>query len=204
MQLERVLEFFIPHRILDIGANIGGFYHLSKHHFPHSYVFSIEANEECEEELKAANSNYLIRMLAEENKEYDYYTNGIPKSTGNSMYKELTEHYTNDNTKVVKKQGYRLDDLFPSTESFDLIKMDVQGAELDVIKGGLDLCSKAQGLILEIALKEYNQSSPMYDEIIQYLETIGFKQQLVLADLLYNNEIYHQDILFINENIIRN
>jgi len=122
-------------------------------------------------------------------------------STGNSIYKELTEYYNETNTKVIKKQGVRLDDLFQD-ESFDLIKMDVQGAELDIIKGGLNTIQKAQGLILEVALKEYNQASPMHDEIVSYLETIGFSKKLILDNLVHNNEIYHQDIFFLNENII--
>ena len=203
MQLEKIKEFIEPKRILDIGANVGGWYNECRSHFPSSYIFSIEANEECEEALKDTNPNYLIALLAKDNKEYDFYVNNTYRSTGNSIYKELTEHYTEANTRIIKKQGTRLDDIF-TDEYFDLIKMDVQGAELDVIKGGSKLIRAAHGLILEVALKEYNEASPMYDEIITYLETIGFKQKSVLDDLMYNNEVYHQDIFFLNENIIRN
>jgi FkbM family methyltransferase len=203
MQLDKIKEFIEPKRILDVGANVGGWYSECLHSFPNSYIFSIEANEECEDALKVVNPNYLIALLTEENKEYDYYVNDIYRSTGNSIYKELTEHYTEDNTRVVKKQGTRLDDIF-TNEYFDLIKMDVQGAELDIIKGGPKTIQASLGLILEVALKEYNKSSPIYDEIVTYLETIGFKQKLILDDLAYNNELYHQDIFFLNENIIRN
>lgn len=203
MQIDKIKEFIEPKRILDIGANTGGWYSAYHPFFPNSYIFSIEANEECEEALKAVNPNYRIALLAKDNIEYNYYINDTFSSTGNSIYKELTEHYTESNTKIIKKQGVRLDDIFKD-EYFDLIKMDVQGAELDIIKGGLNVVCKAQGLILEIALKEYNQSSPLHDEVIDYLETIGFKKKLILSDLVYNNEIYHQDIFFLNENIIRN
>jgi FkbM family methyltransferase len=203
MQIEKVKEFIEPKRILDIGANVGGWYRECRPHFPSSYIFSIEANDECEEALKAANPNYLIALLTKDNKEYDYYINNTHQSTGNSIYKELTEHYTEANTRIIKKQGTRLDDLFKD-EYFDLIKMDVQGAELDIIKGGPKLIQAAHGLILEVALKEYNQSSPMHDEIVAYLETIRFTKKLILDDLMYNNEVYHQDIFFLNENIIRN
>jgi len=203
MQLDKIKEFIEPKRILDVGANVGGWYSECLHSFPNSYIFSIEANEECEDALKVVNPNYLIALLTKENKEYDYYVNDIYRSTGNSIYKELTEHYTEDNTRVVKKQGTRLDDIF-TNEYFDLIKMDVQGAELDIIKGGPKTIQASLGLILEVALKEYNKSSPIYDEIVTYLGTIGFKQKLILDDLAYNNELYHQDIFFLNENIIRN
>ncbi len=203
MQIEKIKEFIEPNRILDIGANVGGWYNKCRVHYPDSYIFSIEANEECEQALRATNPNCLIALLARDNEEYDFYTNDTLQSTGNSIYRELTDCYNETNTKVVKKQGVRLDDLFED-EYFDLIKMDVQGAELDIIKGGLNIIQKAQGLILEVALKEYNQSSPMHDEIVAYLETIGFSKKLILDDLMHNNEVYHQDIFFLNENIIRN
>jgi len=203
MQLDKIKEFIEPKRILDVGANVGGWYSECRPHFPSSYIFSIEANEECEEALKSSNPNYLIALLAKDNKEYDYYINNTYQSTGNSIYKELTEHYTEANTRIIKKQGTRLDDIF-TDEYFDLIKMDVQGAELDIIKGGPKLIQAAHGLILEVAIKEYNEVSPMYDEVVAYLETIGFKQKSILDELMYNNEVYHQDIFFLNENIIRN
>jgi hypothetical protein len=103
MQIEKIKEFIEPKRILDIGANVGGWFNECRPHFPSSYIFSIEANEECEEALKAANPNSLIALLTEENKEYDYYVNNTHQSTGNSIYKELTEHYTDGNTRVIKK-----------------------------------------------------------------------------------------------------
>jgi FkbM family methyltransferase len=203
MQLEKIKEFINPETILDIGANVGNWHNECKTFFPDSYIFSIEANDECEEELKQNNPNYMIALLAKDNNEYDYYMNDAFCSTGNSIYKELTEHYVESNTKIIKKQGVRLDDIFKN-KTFDFIKMDVQGAELDIIKGGLKLLSKTKCLILEVAVKEYNQSSPMHDEIVKFLKTIGFEKKLILSDLVYNGEIYHHDILFVNENIIHN
>lgn len=204
MNLDVVKNYFIPNRILDIGANIGGWYSYCKGVFPDSYIFSIEANEACEPFLQEVNPNCLIRLLTKEKKMYPFYTNDALTSTGNSIYKELTSHYNDDNTVTVLKQGYLLDELFNENESFDLIKMDVQGAELDIISGGIKLCKKAKGIILEVAVKEYNSGSPLYNEVIDYMNLLGFTKNEVLSDLMYNNEIYHHDILFINENIIHN
>ena len=131
-------------------------------------------------------------------------TTDASTATGNSIYRELTPYYDNEATNlIVKKQGVMLDKLFPD-ETFDLIKMDIQGAELDAIRGGIKICKKAKGILLEVALKEYNSSSPLHDEVVEYMESIGFIKKEILTDLPYNGEIYHQDILFINENIIHN
>lgn len=203
MNLNKITNYFIPYRILDIGANVGGWYRECKSYYPYSEILSIEANDECEEILKTVNPNYKIALLAKDNEIYKYYKNkDVYSSTGNSIYKELTPHYTDDNTYFVEIQGVLLDDLLLKQNPFDLIKMDVQGAELDIIKGGYFTCINAKGILLEVALKEYNQGAPLYDEVIDYMKSIGFKQVEVLENLPYNGEIYHQDLLFINENII--
>jgi FkbM family methyltransferase len=205
MNLDLIKPYFIPQKVLDIGANVGNWYSHCKNVFPESYIFSIEANDGCEELLKSTNPNSIITLLAKNEELYDFYTKkDAPTATGNSIYKELTPYYDDESTNIVtKKKGTMLDKLFPK-ETFDLIKMDVQGAELDIIKGGKKLCKKAKGILLEVALKEYNLNSPLHDEVVEYMESIGFIKKEILEDLAYNGEIYHQDILFINENIIHN
>ena len=205
MNLHTIKNYFTPQRVLDIGANIGGWYSLCKDTYPESYIFSIEANDGCEPSLKATNPNSIIALLAKDEEMYDFYTKtDASTATGNSIYRELTPYYDNEATNlIVKKQGVMLDKLFPD-ETFDLIKMDIQGAELDAIRGGIKICKKAKGILLEVALKEYNSSSPLHDEVVEYMESIGFIKKEILTDLPYNGEIYHQDILFINENIIHN
>ena len=205
MNLQLITPYFTPQRVLDIGANIGEWYSLCRNNFPESYIFSIEANDGCEGLLKAANPNSIIALLAKDEKMYDFYTKtDASTATGNSIYRELTPYYNDESTNlIIKKQGVILDKLFPD-ETFDLIKMDIQGAELDVISGGINLCKKAKGILLEVALKEYNLNSPLHDEVVEYMESIGFIKKETLSDLAYNGEIYHQDILFINENIIHN
>lgn len=201
MDLDLIKPYFTPKRILDIGANVGGWFAVCKAHFPDSYVFSIEANEECRDILKANNPDSAIALLTKDEEIYDFYTmNNLPYATGNSIYKELTTHYNEATTSVIKRQGVMLDKLLKD-QTFDLIKMDVQGAELDVIKGGINICKQAKGMVLEVAIREYNQNSPLHDEVIEYLDSIGFKKELVLSDLIQANQIVHQDIFFLNKSL---
>ena len=94
MQLYRITNYFYPHRILDIGANIGQFHQLAKHNFPNSYIFSIEASNECEPYLKQITNNYLIGLLTKDNSEYNFYSlKNNPINTGNSIYKELARSF---------------------------------------------------------------------------------------------------------------
>jgi FkbM family methyltransferase len=199
MQLYKVQQYFQPNRILDIGANIGQFHEIAKQTFPNSFIFSIEASNECEPYLKQLTDNYYIGMLTKDNNEYNFYSRkNDPIGTGHSIYKELTEFYSDDQLDIIKKRGIKLDDLFENNSEFDLIKIDTQGSELDIIEGGINLCNKAKGILLEVSLTEYNEDSPLYNEVIAYMEKIGFKSKEIL-DEQRNHGSHQQDILFINE-----
>lgn len=198
--LHVISNHFIPYRILDIGANVGQFHQLCKQTYPDSFIFSIEASPSCEEHLKRITSDYLITMLAKDNSVYNFYSRkNDPTCTGNSIYKELTEFYSDDQVQILNQRGVRLDDLFTDESEFDLIKMDTQGSELDIISGGLSICKKAKGILLEVSLTQYNEGAPLYDDVINFMENIGFHPVHTL-DESRNHGAYQKDILFINNN----
>jgi len=197
MNLYKISNYFHPYRILDIGANVGQFHTLCKQYFPYSYVFSIEASDECELYLKQITDQYYIGLLAKDDSDYKFYSlKNNPTSTGNSIYKELTEHYSDINLEIINKKGIKLDDLFEPDSEFDLIKIDTQGSELDIISGGNQLCKKAKGILLEVSLTQYNENSPLYDEVIKYMDDFGFKKVEILDENFIVNQ---QDILFIKK-----
>ena len=200
MNLYKIQEYFIPYRILDIGANIGQFHKLAQSVYPEAFIFSIEASPECEQALKEITPNYYIGLLAKDNSEYDFYSRkDAPTGTGNSIYRELTHFYSDDKLEILKQIGIKLDDLFEEGSEFDLVKIDTQGSELDIISGGLNLCRKAKGIILEVSLTQYNEGAPLYDEVISFMENLGFRKEIIL-DEARNHGSHQQDILFINEN----
>jgi FkbM family methyltransferase len=204
MNLYRIKDFFYPNTILDIGANIGQFHMLCKNYFPESYIFSIEASNECENELKKITDNYFIGLLSKDNIEYDYYSlKKFPTNTGNSIYRELTHFYTDDEIEIIKKKGIKLDDLFEEHSEFDFIKIDTQGSELDIIDGGKNICSKAKGILLEVSITQYNQNAPLYNEVIEYMNEFNFFNALIL-DEARNHGSYQQDILFLNKKFFNN
>lgn len=195
--LHKVVEYFQPYRILDVGANVGQFHKLCKAVYPHSFVFSIEASKDCEPALQSITDQYLIAMLAKDDSEYNFYSRkGDPTCTGNSIYRELTEFYSDDQLDIIKQKGIRLDDLFTEDSEFDLIKIDTQGSELDIITGGMALCQKAKGILLEVSHTQYNQDAPLHAQVLNFMTNIGFKAVEVL-DEARNHGAYQQDILFI-------
>lgn len=200
MNIHLVEKHFYPHRILDIGANIGQFHSLCKNAYPDSYIYSIEPSEDCAHSLSTLTENFAIKLLGKKNQIVDFYTSKhCSTSTGNSIYRENTKYFSDEETVVVKRTTERLDDIFGEDEEFDLIKMDTQGSELDIIEGGLKLVSKAKGVLLEIAHINYNEGAPQHDEVVEYMGKIGFYVAETLEEHWFNGELTHVDYLFLKK-----
>jgi hypothetical protein len=78
--------------------------------------------------------------------------------------------------------------------------MDVQGSELDIIKGALPIIKKTDSLLLELQTLEYNKGAPMASDVISYLQGIGFDMVDILNLMYSENHLIQVDVLFINRN----
>jgi FkbM family methyltransferase len=187
--------------ILDVGAHQGMFTKEMQHYFPYAHYHMIEANEHCESYLKQVDfAKYTICLLSNEEKPMTYFVNKNDlTSTGNSYYKELTEHFTQQSCIKVVKQATTLDKLF-TKESFDFIKIDTQGSELDILKGGQQLVRKTKYILLECSVEQYNEGSPLINEVVSYVESIGFKLLTEVYQHIQQGRLFQKDLLFKNNN----
>ena len=51
----------------------------------------------------------------------------------------------------------------------NLIKLDVQGSEIDILKGLEDYISLFEVIILETSVREYNKNGPLFIDVINFL-----------------------------------
>lgn len=207
--IDFVKEYFIPESILDVGACYGQFYQNCLLSFPTAYYFLVEGNSLCDEPLRNLNVDYHIGVLSDSQKTVNFYLTKTaftcgPASTGNSVYRENTSYYNDDNVIVQEVQTTTLDLLFGSDKKFDLVKLDVQGSELDIIRGGLTLIKKAKGVLMEVAIKEYNIGAPLKEEVYAFMNSLGFSPRNVVG-ASYNPDTHahiQEDVFFINKNLI--
>lgn len=185
--------------VLDIGAHFGDFTRGMKQQMPFISYFMIEANPECEPNLKQVPfTDYIITLLSDQEKEVTYYVDkNNPTSTGNSYYRETTDFFSEGNVVEKKVKAKTLDSLFPE-KSFDFIKIDTQGSEIDIIKGGKSLVSKAKYILLECSVQKYNEGAPLVNDVKSFMNEIGYKDIAVVEEHYFDGILFQQDVLFKN------
>lgn len=170
-----------PKVVYDIGACVLHWTREAVNVWPGAKYFAFEAMEESAQIFQHFNVPYAIGVLSDEDgKELEFWQN-TEHPGGNSYYKENEEINPNtvnyfDDTKIRKVKALTLDTVveqkgFPLP---DLIKMDVQGAEFDILKGASKCLENARDVILELQKVEYNKGAPLRDEVIQFMNSKGF------------------------------
>lgn len=185
---------FIPNNALDIGANVGVWVDIIRTVYPNLPILSIEANPNCEQQLSLKNPNYLITLLGSNTKNQTFHINSDdPLCTGASVYKENTDYYENPNTIILPTQT--LNDI---GGVYDLIKIDVQGAELDILKGGMGVITECKFLQCELPVMDYNKNGAKIGDIISFLQPYGFELYDIFEMNYYDEQLNQLDGIFIN------
>jgi FkbM family methyltransferase len=88
-------------------------------------------------------------------------------------------------------------------KEIDLIKIDVQGAELMVIQGAENTLKKTKKLMVELSLQPVYRNSPLITDIIQELAKFNFiLLELIPAYINETGELIQCDGLFVNKNFM--
>ena len=141
-----------------------------------------------------------------------------PASGMSSLYKPKTEalEYFNGFSKfgevqsIEKIQTTRLDDI-DNVKSPDFLKMDVQGAELEIIKNGKNKLKDCLAIQLEVSYFNLYEKQPSFGEVDVYLRELGFIPHMFLdvkrwaiAPTIFNgnfrvpgNQLLESDIVYV-------
>lgn len=184
-----------PKVVYDIGACVLHWTNRAKEVWPDAEFIPFEAMNDVEFLYKEAGfKNYAVGCVLSDKtgEEVEFYEN-LEHPGGNSLYKEnpdlspLAEQLFPEDMKVKRKTN-TLDDIVKlnALPLPDLIKMDIQGAELKALKGATETLKSCHHLILELQHKDYNFGAPKAQEVIDYLDSIGFELQ---GDMFCGSEL---------------
>jgi FkbM family methyltransferase len=192
---------FAPGVIYDVGAYRGGWTRLASEVFPQAQFVLFEANRDHAGALAATGRRHVIAALGGEDGGARVFH--VPRQgdvTGASLYVENTIHYAEANLQVREVETARLDTLVAREKlpAPDLIKIDVQGAELEVLAGAAETLRDANALIVEASFVDYNKGGPLVADVIAAMDRLGFK----CADLCEvhrnaGNFVLQLDLLFV-------
>lgn len=194
--------------VFDIGANTGQYALKVSEMLPQAKIISFEPIKSCYKELLAntKNINSLSKNYALGEFNETQNINISASSASSSLLKMADLHknefkgtdYVNTEEIIVK----RLDDVFPELEikgNFT-IKIDVQGFEDKVIKGGIETLKKSDSILIETCFEELYEGQLLFEGLYNLLTKNGFIFK-GNYNQFYNNEtgrILYADSFFVN------
>jgi FkbM family methyltransferase len=188
---------FTPSFVVDIGAYEGYWTRDFLEVFPDTKILMLEAQSSKAPKLQSvcnefSNTQYHIALLSpEDGKEFSFFES------------ETASHVTADVSLGTKKiNGESLDMIlerkglpFP-----EFLKLDVQGFELEVLKGGAKSLAHAEFCLMEVSLLDLD-STPLILELMNYMDSKGFQAYDICQFMRrpYDRALYQIDLLFIRK-----
>ena len=195
---------FSPQCIYDIGANVGVFTLLVKAIFPDVEIHAFEPHPDLREKFLentqhltnihfhpiAAGSEKCFMKLNE--------TNFIDASSLLNVSETGTKIYDVKKVNEIVVQVENLDDYVLSNNLNlpDLIKLDIQGYELEALQGLTYCLDRSTYILSEVSFKEIYQQQCIYHEIVNFLAKHSFLTYAFGKGINYGIPLNQADILF--------
>lgn len=195
---EKYLQLnYVPRFFLDIGAHDGSYARGIKELFPDTRVFCIEPTHTHD----LTDLDHVYALLGANLGVVTWYEATGPHTTGNSCFLEDTGYFLN-NHKAYRRITIPLDSLKLRP---DFIKIDTQGSELEIFRGGTQTLKECRYILCEVSHQTYNIGAPLAEEVDEFLVSQGFVQvdvwstnhragQPLQSDFLYENKGLGKDV----------
>lgn len=204
---EKLRRFgFNPKNVLDIGANKGNFARQANVSWPEAQFVCFDGSNLSTywtDLMDSPNAKMNVAILDSTEHDADWFENPEEKySTGNSLLKERTGFFRE--VQATKRRTKTLDgaveELGFAPGSFELVKLDVQGAELNVMRGASKILAGTKAVLLEMPFAgQYNQGAPSFAEIVKFMDEAGFSP-LSVAEVHTVKEVDLQvDFLYVRK-----
>jgi len=168
--------------IYDIGACTLNWTKAAKAFWPSARFFVFDGMDYLKEIYEHNDLQHHCGVLSDKDGRLVNFYQNPENPSGNSYYRENIAFSTNVDKlypldSAVMKECMTLDSVikkynFPRPH---LMKITVQGSELDVLKGASETLLDCDHIIVRLQHKEFNSGGSMAWHVIDYLEKLGFK-----------------------------
>lgn len=199
--------------VLDIGANVGSFAEWSFLVLPDATVYSFEPLKDCYQEIinkfkDKARFQAFNLALGDDTAQVEMYRNEwSPSSSLLPMAKLHKECFPFTQKETIEKINIvRLDDIAQqlNLDKPFLIKVDVQGFEDKVIRGGINVFSQADVIMIEMSMEELYKDQLLFNDIYKILVNLGFEYRGVNGQLYHpqDGRILQDEVIFIKSRLM--
>ena len=160
-------------------------------YFPSSEIIGFEIEKELCDKMNSKASKgirYYPYALGEKNEKKKLYNTKHPMCT--SLYKpneKLIRLYNNLDVSYLKSESeietISLDNFIDKhkIDEVDFIKIDVQGAELDIFKGGKNVLKNVLKIICEVEFVSMYENQPLFGDVNNFLTQHDFMFQKFIS-----------------------
>ncbi len=204
---EIILKKYDIRTVIDVGANTGQFALSIHRQLPHAMIYSFEPLHDAflklSDNLKEVQKAKIFNVgLGEKNETASILRSSFSPSSSllpmTELHKQLypKSEKTTPEIITIKRLDGMMNDLF--IEGNLLVKLDVQGYEDKVLRGGKELISKATMLLIETSFIQLYENQPLFDDIYSIVRDLGFTYK-GSRERHYSNEtgeLIYEDSIF--------
>ena len=195
---------YLPDLIIDVGT-AGGTPPL-QNVFSDSIFFWIEPLKEFENALKGLrqkfNGRYIITGVG--NTEGNFVINVHNDLHGSTMFNETDGNASDGEPREIPVTTLNKLCAEYNWKQFNkiLLKVDVQGFEVEVLKGAHDVLANVDVIILEVSLFRFLKKSPDFFDVITYMKGLGYVVYDIVAGINrpLDSALGQKDLVFVKEN----
>ena len=193
--------------IYDIGASTGTWTLLAKAICPHATIDAFEPLEQQQREFRSTVAGldgvslHPFALGAKKTVHPMRVTNLpdasslLPLADASRAHFGLSEERAVD-VQICALDAYRVQHSLPFP---DLLKLDVQGYELEVLKGATTTLPAAKALIIEVSFIEYYSGQVRFHDVVEFLARQGFFVAAFGSQTPRARTLGQADVLFLRE-----
>lgn len=179
--------------VVDVGANEGQFCQIALRYFNKVDIYTFEPIPDV--------YDILVHRFKDEERVFPFNVGigststkkvfNIFNQSATSSFLEASKHQGEyypgsiDRTKKIEVSLVSLSDILSDTDHKNIfLKIDVQGYELEVLKGAENIFDKVNMILVECSFVEFYIGQPLFDDIYSFLKSKGYEYRGQIDSLI--------------------
>ena len=169
--------------VIDVGSFTGGFAFAMRQMLPEAQIYSFEPLADSYEKLvrnleRYGNFQAFHTALGSSRGELTFWRNDFMASSSALAMSDLHRQSFPETARAAAVQVpvTSLDDCLGQMQLAGkiLLKLDVQGYELEVLRGGMRTLGRVDYILSEVSFQSLYEGQPLFGEVYEFLKSAGF------------------------------